>query len=167
MTPERDDSKNADNDNVVLFDDRGGTVVAQDVPLTIGNVARMLRVSRLRLWSYEMRGLIRRRRGLGASKVYRWEDCARVAFIIRAREVGLNLSELASVIKATDSAASVEAVKQARLTCLRLIDRLDRRRQALRHVFAEMKLLDDRLSERVPGSDVADAAPPYGNIEPD
>jgi len=167
MTPEQDDSNIPDNDNVVLFGDRGETVMPEDAPLSIGNVARMLGVSRLRLWSYEIRGLISRRRSFGASPVYRWEDCARVAFIVKAREVGLSVRELAPVIKASDSAASVEAVKQARWTCLWLIERLDRRRQTLRHVLAEMKLFHDRLSERLPDADAAGTAAPYGSPESD
>jgi DNA-binding transcriptional MerR regulator len=129
MTPEQDGPETRERGSVVMFGDRGETVIADDVPLTIGNVARMLGVSRLRLWRYEIRGLIRRRRGLGRSRVYRWEDSARVAFLIRAREVGLSVRELAPVVKATDSAAPVEAVSRARRTCLGLIDRLDRRRQ--------------------------------------
>jgi DNA-binding transcriptional MerR regulator len=167
MTFEQDDSKPPKTDNGPLFGDGGETSVPSDLPLTIGNVARMLGISRLTLWSYEIRGLIGRHYCLDHGSVYRWEDCARVVLIIKARRAGVSLRQLTPLIEAVRPGAPVEAVKVARWNCLALIDRLDRRRQALRHALAEIKLLYDQLSEKLPASDATGTATRYGSSESD
>jgi DNA-binding transcriptional MerR regulator len=167
MTFERDDSKPPNTDNVVLFGDAGETSVPSDMPLTIGNVSRLLGVSRLRLLSYEVRGLIKRRRYPGQGLVYRWEDCARVVLIVKAGKAGLSVRQLAPLIRATRSGASLEAITLARWNCLALLDQLDRRRQALRHALAEVKFLYDQLSEKLPVTDTADTAARYDGSESD
>lgn len=165
MPFEHSASKPPNDDNVILFGDSGETSVPSDMPLTIGNVSRLLGVSRLTLWSYEIRGLIKRHRSLDSGRVYRWEDCARVVLIIKARKAGVSVRELAPLVRAARSGATEEAVKEARWNCLALIDRLDRRRHALRHALAEIKLLYDQLSEKLPATEAADAAARYDNSE--
>jgi DNA-binding transcriptional MerR regulator len=142
-----DDRNPSDKD---WFDDTG--VVSpppDDLPLTIGNVARMFHVSRLALRNYEVRGLIKRRHRLCTTRVYAWADCERIAFIIKGRRVGLTLSEMTPVIKAAAGDATIESVKDGRSKCLELIDRLDRRRQPLREALAELRHLYTLLSAKL------------------
>lgn len=141
----------------VLFDDRGAVEAPTDTPLSIGNLAKMLHVSRLRLWLYECRGLIKRRR-LGDDLVYDWEDCARVFFIIKARRVGLRVSHILPLIDATKPGASDATIRHARTRSLALIHRLNRRHQALRQALAEIRFLYRLLAEKQPGSESPAAA---------
>jgi hypothetical protein len=60
-----------------------------DAPLSLGNVSNMFNVSRLTLLFYERLGVMLRRRRVGQHLVYRSIDCDRLAFIIKARKLGL------------------------------------------------------------------------------
>jgi DNA-binding transcriptional MerR regulator len=140
------------SDEAIPFDGHGVISMPTDQPLSIGNVARMLGVSRLRLLSYELLGLTRRHRRVGQGFVYGWDDCGRLSFIIKAGKVGLSARQLAPLIRAAGAGASDEAIESARLQCLTLISQLDRRYQALRQVLAEINSLYEFLSDKSPGS---------------
>ncbi len=148
----RDDGcgRNPDDPEVVWVDDSGPVPPPPDgTLLSIGNVAKMFNVSRLALRNYEVRGLIKRRHRFGNTRVYGWADCDRIAFIIKGRKAGLTLAELGPILKAADEDASVESMRAGRTTCLELIDRLDRRRQALRDGLAELRHLHTLLSSKL------------------
>jgi DNA-binding transcriptional MerR regulator len=125
---------------------------SEDTPLSISNVSKMFKVSRLTLWTYERLGLIKRRHRIEQSLVYDWTDCGRLAFIIKARRAGLSVCQVAPIIKATEAAAPIESVKAARASCVELIDQLDRRRQFLRETTAELLHFDKLLSSKLDGS---------------
>jgi len=135
---------------IVLFDDRGARSMPMDMPLSIENVSRMLGVSRLRLRIYEALGLISRRRRFGEGLVYRWEDCARLTFIIKARRAGLGVSQLLPLLKAADPGASPATVDRAKLRCLDLINQLEARLRPLREARAEIDFFHRALSETSP-----------------
>ena len=142
-----------DNEGAVLFDDHGKLPAPDDTPLTIGSVSRMFNVSRLRLLLYERCGLIRRRHRIGRTFVYGWVDCDRLAFIIKARRIGLTARQVAPMIKAAEVTASVQSIKDARAQCLELIDRLDHRRRVLREALGELQHIYKLLSKKLPESD--------------
>jgi DNA-binding transcriptional MerR regulator len=125
--------------------------------LSIENVAKMFGVSKLSLRYYEFRGLIRRMHSLGGVPVFSWADCERLAFIIKCRKAGVKLSDLVTIIDATDDDASPLAFKTGQENCMALVERLERRRRVidealaeLSHVFALLttKLLGDAESSR-------------------
>ena len=139
-----------EEDEVVWVDDSGPVPPPPEgTLLSIGNVAKMFNVSRLALRNYEVRGLIKRRHRVGNTRVYGWADCDRIAFIIKGRKAGLSLTEIGPILKAADEDASPESIKSGRASCLDLIDRLDRRRQALRDALAELRHLHTLLSSKL------------------
>jgi DNA-binding transcriptional MerR regulator len=120
----------------------------EGTPLSIDNVARMFRVSRLTLWFYERLGLIKRRKRFGKDLVYGWTDCDRLAFIIKARAAGLSVREVMPIIKGLEPTARIVPIKAARRQCLELIDQLDRRHQILRAALTELRYIDSQLRDR-------------------
>jgi DNA-binding transcriptional MerR regulator len=137
---------------VVWIDDTGEFPAPQDTLLSISNVAKMFDISPLTLRFYERLGLIKRRHRVGRTRVYGWADCDRIAFIIKGRRVGLALGEIAPLLKAADTDASIESVKAGRSQCMELIDRLDRRRSHLREALAELRHLHTLLSTKSQGN---------------
>ena len=145
-----DNHRDPDETEVVWVDDTGPVPPPPEgTLLSIGNVAKMFNVSRLALRNYEVRGLIKRRHRVGNTRVYGWADCDRIAFIIKGRKAGLSLTEIGPILKAADEDASPESIKSGRASCLDLIDRLDRRRQALRDALAELRHLHTLLSSKL------------------
>ncbi len=63
---------NRDDSRRRLFDDRGEVPMPKDVTLSIDDVSKAFRVSKLRLWYYERLGLIKRRNRFGLGFVYQW-----------------------------------------------------------------------------------------------
>jgi len=92
--------------------------------LSIENVARMFGVSKWSLRYYELRGLIRRTHSLDGVPVFSWADCERLAFIIKCRKAGVKLSDVITIIDATDDDASPLAFKTGQESCMALVERL-------------------------------------------
>jgi DNA-binding transcriptional MerR regulator len=152
MNGDRPRDGDPDDSEIVWVDDTGPVPPPPEgTLLSIGNVAKMFNVSRLALRNYEVRGLIKRRHRVGNTRVYGWADCDRIAFIIKGRKAGLSLSEIGPILKAADEDAPADSIRDARTSCLDLIDRLDRRRQALRDALAELRHLHTLLSSKVLG----------------
>jgi DNA-binding transcriptional MerR regulator len=137
----------------VPLDDHRKRPGLTDALLSISNVSSLFNVSRLSLLFYEHLGVMQRRRRIGHHLVYRWIDCDRLSFIIKARRLGLTARQVAPIIKATESDATVTSLKDARARCLELIDQLDCRRQDLRDALAELRTLYGLLSTRLSQSD--------------
>jgi DNA-binding transcriptional MerR regulator len=125
--------------------------------LSIENVARMFGVSKLSLRYYEFRGLIRRMHSLNGVPVFGWADCERLAFIIKCRKAGVKLSDVVTIIDATDDDASPLVFKTGQENCIALVERLERRRRVIDEALAELshvyallttKLLGDAESTR-------------------
>jgi len=125
--------------------------------LSLENVARMFGVSKLSLRYYELRGLIRRTHSLDGVPVFSWADCERLAFIIKCRKAGVKLSDVVTIINATDDDASPLAFKTGQENCMTLVERLERRRRVIDEALAELshvyallttKLLGDAESSR-------------------
>jgi DNA-binding transcriptional MerR regulator len=122
-----------------VYSDAGEECRQHDVVLSIENVARMFKHPRLALRYYELRGLIKRRHCVGSIRVFAWADCSVIAFIIKCRKAGLALGEIAPVIRSARGDGSVHKAKSGPDPCLPLIDRLERRRQALDEALDELR----------------------------
>jgi DNA-binding transcriptional MerR regulator len=133
----------------VPLDDHRKRPGLSDAPLSLGNVSNMFNVSRLTLLFYERLGVMLRRQRIGRDLVYRSIDCDRLAFIIKARKLGLTARQVAPIIKATESGATVASIRDARARCLELLDQLDCRRRDLRDVLAELRSLYGLMSTKL------------------
>jgi|GraSoiStandDraft_4_1057263.scaffolds.fasta_scaffold231963_1 DNA-binding transcriptional MerR regulator len=144
----------------------GRAAADHDTPLSINDVSKMFKVSRIALRAYERLGLIKRRDRSGGRPVYGWVDCERIAFILKARRVGLTARQVAPIIRGAAAEAPIEAVKAGRTRCFELMDQLDRRRRELRDALAELRYLDKVLSQRLPSADQDAAAGSGDSPEP-
>jgi len=129
--------------------DEESTPPSDERVLSIENVARMFGVSRLTLRYYEIRGLIRRRHVMGRTRVYGWADCERLAFILKCRKAGLPLSEIRTIIAATDDNISVRAFLIGQEKCMALMDRLERRRKVFDDALAELSHIHTLLTTKL------------------
>jgi DNA-binding transcriptional MerR regulator len=126
----------------------GAHDAAKDHILSIDEVARMFAISKLSLWRYEMRGLVRRKRA-GRVRVYSWIDCERIALLVKAHKAGLTVARLAPVIKAMDDEAPAEVADAGREKCLALIHALEDRQRRIGDVLGELYRIDWELAERL------------------
>ena len=137
----------------VWLDDTGSGRV--DPPservLSIENVAKMFGVSKLSLRYYEFRGLIRRIHSLDGVPVFSWADCERLAFIIKCRKVGVKLSDVVTIIDATDDDASPLAFKTGQENCMALVGRLEQRRRVIDEALAELSHVYALLTTKLLG----------------
>ena len=124
----------------VWLDDTGSgrTDPPSERVLSLENVARMFGVSKLSLRYYEFRGLIRRMHSLGGVPVFSWADCERLAFIIKCRKAGVKLSDIVTIIDATDDDASPLRFKTGQENCMALVARLEQRRRVIDEALAEL-----------------------------
>jgi DNA-binding transcriptional MerR regulator len=137
----------------VWLDDTGSgrTDPPSERVLSLENVARMFGVSKLSLRYYEFRGLIRRMHSLGGVPVFSWADCERLAFIIKCRKAGVKLSDIVTIIDATDDDASPLAFKTGQENCMALVERLERRRRVIDEALAELSHVSALLTTKLLG----------------
>ncbi len=137
----------------VWLDDTGSgrTDPPSERVLSLENVARMFGVSKLSLRYYEFRGLIRRMHSLGGVPVFSWADCERLAFIIKCRKAGVKLSDVVTIIDATDDDASPLAFKTGQENCMALVERLERRRRVIDEALAELSHVYALLTTKLLG----------------
>jgi DNA-binding transcriptional MerR regulator len=117
--------------------------------LSIANVAKMFGVSKLSLRYYEFRGLIRRMHSLAGVPVFGWADCERIAFIIKCRKAGVKLSDVITIIDATDDDASPLSFKTGQENCMALVERLEQRRRVTDEALAELSHVYALLTSRI------------------
>jgi DNA-binding transcriptional MerR regulator len=110
-----------------------------DEPLTIETVARMFRLLTLTLRYYEFRGLINRKLRFGLGYVYTWGDCDRIAFIIKARRVGLGLNDIVPLFDGVHGEPSALALEGQQEKCLELIERVENRRRHFDDMLGELR----------------------------
>ena len=138
---------------IVWLDDTGSGRAAppSERVLSIENVAKMFGVSKLSLRYYEFRGLIRRMHSLDGVPVFSWADCERLAFIIKCRKAGVKLSDLITIIDATDDDASPLAFKTGQENCMALVERLEQRRRVIDEALAELSHVYALLTTKLLG----------------
>jgi len=137
----------------VWLDDTGSgrTDPPSERVLSLENVARMFGVSKLSLRYYEFRGLIRRMHSLGGVPVFSWADCERLAFIIKCRKAGVKLSDIVTIIDATDDDASPLAFKTGQENCMALVEQLEQRRRVIDEALAELSHVYALLTTKLLG----------------
>jgi DNA-binding transcriptional MerR regulator len=120
-----------------LGDSRGET--------TIGEMAAEYGVSLRTLRFYEDRRLLRPRRE-GTMRLYSGVDRLRLQMIIKGKQLGFTLTEIAELIGAQDSGEDFEEKLQpAQITTQ--IDHLERQRREIDDAIMRLKATHDRLSQ--------------------
>jgi DNA-binding transcriptional MerR regulator len=117
-----------------------------DDEMTIGEVAREFGVTLRTLRFYEDRGLIRPRR-LGNSRFYGGADRVRLAMILKGKQLGFTLTEIADLIGAEDAASEIDI--EERLRPAQIVDQLDhleRQRREIDVAIARLKATRERLA---------------------
>ena len=120
-----------------LGDSRGET--------TIGEMAAEYNVSLRTLRFYEDRRLLRPRRE-GTMRLYSGADRLRLQMIIKGKQLGFTLTEIAELIGAQDSGEDFEEKLQpAQITTQ--IDHLERQRREIDEAIARLKATHNRLAQ--------------------
>ena len=116
--------------------------------MTIGEMARAFGVTLRTLRFYEDRNLIRPRR-LGSARYYGGPDRARLEMILKGKQLGFTLSEIAELIGAEDGATRVEFEEKLRPAQVAdQLDHLERQRLEIENAIARLKATRERQSRR-------------------
>ncbi len=128
-------------DNVYWIEDSsdGDPPPNANMVLSLATVSKMFSISRLRLLSFEALGLTKRRYRIGAARVYGWADCERIALIIKTRRAGLSLKEIMPVLRASSGNTQVAVRRRGLARCMRLIDKLEKRRRLIDDAARELQ----------------------------
>jgi DNA-binding transcriptional MerR regulator len=116
--------------------------------LSVDVVAHMFKISVLRLRFYEWRGLIKRE-SVDGRWIYSWSDCERIALIVKARQAGIKLRRIASIVVAMEERGKRNVVEDGRHQCIELIHTLEGHQQALGTVLHELYRISWELSRRI------------------
>jgi DNA-binding transcriptional MerR regulator len=122
-----------------------GTLVGRE--MTIGEMARAYGVTLRTLRFYEDRNLLKPRRA-GNARFYGGVDRARLAMILKGKQLGFTLTEIAELIGADDGAARSEF--EERLQPEQIVDQLDhleRQRREIDDAIVLLKATRERLAE--------------------
>ena len=114
--------------------------------MTIGEMSRAFGVTHRTLRFYEDRRLLKPRRA-GNARYYSGVDRTRLAMILKGKQLGFTLAEIADLVGAADSAAKPEF--EARLRPAQIVDQLDyleRQRREIDEAIALLKATRERLS---------------------
>jgi DNA-binding transcriptional MerR regulator len=115
--------------------------------MTIGEMARAYGVTLRTLRFYEDRNLLRPRR-LGNARYYGGVDRTRLAMILKGKQLGFTLTEIADLIGAEDGAERPEF--ETRLRPAQIVDQLDhleRQRREIDDAIALLKATRERLAQ--------------------
>ena len=121
-----------------------GTVVGRE--MTIGEMARAYGVTLRTLRFYEDRNLLRPRRA-GNARYYGGVDRARLAMILKGKQLGFTLSEIADLIGGDDGASRTDF--EERLQPVQIVDQLDhleRQRREIDEAITLLKATRERMS---------------------
>ena len=127
-----------------MIDAAAGTVAGRES--TIGEMARAYGVTLRTLRFYEDRNLLRPRR-VGNARYYGGVDRARLAMILKGKQLGFTLAEIADLIGADDGAARTDF--EERLRPAQIVDQLshlERQRREIDEAIALLKATRERMS---------------------
>jgi DNA-binding transcriptional MerR regulator len=111
---------------------------------TIGELAKQFDLSLRALRFYESQGLLEPVRR-GRKRLYGPKDVERLAFIVKAKKLGLTLSAIQQIIAGAGAGQSFQLSREA---CLAQIAALERKLVEIEGALAELRgLLDDRRSD--------------------
>lgn len=143
---------------VVWIDDAGVVPEPKFSALSISAVAKMFKISPFRLRYWELRGLIGRQR-IGASWVYSWADCDRIAFIIKCRKIGLRLAQIAPILAKTGAGIALDRLQAMQSHCLALINRLSGKRRHVDEALGELQRIHAALIDEITTRSRGDGPP--------
>jgi len=141
--------RNAVGSPDVLTDAALGTAAGRE--MTIGEMARAYGVTLRTLRFYEDRNLLRPRRA-GNARYYGGVDRARLAMILKGKQLGFTLSEISDLIGADDGGAARTDFEE-RLQPAQIVDQLDhleRQRREIDDAIALLKATRERLAHAAP-----------------
>ncbi len=118
---------------------------------TIGEMAAEFGVSLRTLRFYEDRRLLRPRRE-GTMRLYSGVDRLRLQMIIKGKQLGFTLTEIAELIGAQDSSSDFEEKLQPAQIATQ-IDHLERQRREIDDAIARLKATHSRLAQISGGQD--------------
>jgi DNA-binding transcriptional MerR regulator len=136
--------RNAGNTPQNLVDAAAGTVAGRET--TISEMARTYGVTLRTLRFYEDRNLLRPRR-VGSARYYASVDRARLEMILKGKQLGFTLTEIADLIVADDGAAKsdiAERLQPAQITGQ--LRYLERQRREIDEAIALLKATHARKS---------------------
>jgi DNA-binding transcriptional MerR regulator len=105
-----------------------------DVPMTIGEVAREFGVTLRALRFYEARCLIAPERR-GAARYYRSSDRERIALILTGRRLGFTLAEIKDLVARPDG----KSLYLTREQCVEQISLLERQKRGVELAIVELR----------------------------
>lgn len=124
------------------------TATASEPVCTIGELARRFDLTHRALRFYESRGLLNPVRR-GSTRVYRVKEVERLAFIVKAKKLGLTLTAIGQILRDADSG---QTLRFDRETCLAQIAVLERKLAQTREALAELRTIcsvcDDHRPDR-------------------
>jgi len=127
-----------------LIDAAAGTVAGRES--TIGEMARAFGVTLRTLRFYEDRNLLRPRR-VGNARYYGGVDRARLAMILKGKQLGFTLAEIADLIGGENGGVKTDF--EERLQPTQIVDQLDyleRQRREIDEAIAQLKATRERMS---------------------
>ena len=127
-----------------LTDPAAGIVTGRE--MTIGEMAQTFSVTTRALRFYEDRELLRPRRG-GRRRYYGDIDRDRLAMILRGKQLGFTLTEIADLLGADDSPARSDFME--RLRPAQIVDQLhylERQRREIDEAIAQLKATRERVT---------------------
>lgn len=124
------------------------TATAREPGCTIGELVRRFDVTHRALRFYESRGLLNPERR-GSNRLYGAKDVERLAFIVKAKKLGLTLTAIGQILRDADSG---QTPRLSRETCLAQIAVLERKLAQTREALAELRAIcgacDDHRPDR-------------------
>ena len=136
--------RNLVNATETLTDAAAGTVARGES--TIGEMARAYGVTLRTLRFYEDRNLLRSRR-VGNARYYRDVHRVRLAMILKGKQLGFTLVEIADLVGADDSGTRSDFAE--RLRPAQIVDQLrhlERQRREIDEAIAQLKATHERMS---------------------
>jgi DNA-binding transcriptional MerR regulator len=113
------------------------TATADEPVCTIGELVRRFDLTHRALRFYESRGLLNPIRR-GSIRIYGAKDVERLAFIVKAKKLGLTLTAIGQILR---DAESGQTLRLSRETCLAQIAVLERKLAQTREALAELRTI--------------------------
>lgn len=105
---------------------------------TIGDLSREFDVTLRTLRFYESKALLAPQRG-GQSRIYSAQDRARLALILRGKQLGFTLGEIHDMIAISEGRAAIGTLNMSREKCFEQISHLEHRKREIEGALAELR----------------------------
>jgi DNA-binding transcriptional MerR regulator len=129
----------------VVWVDAGSSAPAADAEvLTISQMAQKFAVTPRALRFYESKGLLAPARE-GRGRIYTRADQQHLSLILKGRNLGFTIAEIAQMIAAEDGRASPQTLKLTREKCLEQIEHLERQQRETTDALAELRRMHTAL----------------------